>query len=112
MSKFEIISGVEGKCLCIDETRVAGPKPWGGGTIVDSFTTDERYVPERTCSIPLMDDEEEIARRKSQAKPGTFVTQDIPMCRKCTSCGGKFRPWSDLPKWLLYCPLCGAKVVE
>ena len=49
MSKFEIVSGVEGKCLYIDETRVAGPKPWGGGTIVDAFTTDERYVPERTC---------------------------------------------------------------
>ena len=49
MSKFEIVSGVDGKSLYIDDTRVAGPRPWGGGTIVDAFTTDEKYVPERTC---------------------------------------------------------------
>jgi len=34
---LDIVSGVEGGCICLgDETggrRVAGTKPWGGGTI-------------------------------------------------------------------------------
>lgn len=33
----EVISGVEGPCLAIDDTRVAGPKPWGGGRVVYTF---------------------------------------------------------------------------
>lgn len=43
----EVISGPEGKCLALGETgtgsatRIAGPKPWGGGTIVDKFVVDE-----------------------------------------------------------------------
>lgn len=34
---LDIVSGVGGGCICLgDETggrRIAGPKPWGGGTI-------------------------------------------------------------------------------
>lgn len=67
---------------------------------------------ERTCSFPVTKDEEEIARRDASAAPGTFVTQDVPLCRKCTSCGNKFKPWAEAPKWLRYCPQCGARVVS
>lgn len=37
----QIISGPEGNCLCISDEgggeRIAGPKPWGGGQIVNEF---------------------------------------------------------------------------
>jgi hypothetical protein len=38
---IEVISGVEGPCLSVGTssggTRVAGPKPWGGGRVTNSF---------------------------------------------------------------------------
>lgn len=27
-----LANGVEGRCLYMNDTRIAGPKPWGGGT--------------------------------------------------------------------------------
>lgn len=36
----EVIFGVEGPCLAIDDLRVAGPKPWGGGTVVYKWEID------------------------------------------------------------------------
>ena len=44
MSKFEVIRGVEGCCLALDDTRIAGPKPWGGGTVIHAWDTDETYM--------------------------------------------------------------------
>lgn len=35
----EIVSGIEGLCLLVNDYRVAGPKPWGGGTVTQSFKT-------------------------------------------------------------------------
>lgn len=43
MSKFEVIHGVEGCCLALDDTRIAGPKPWGGGTVIHAWETDKEY---------------------------------------------------------------------
>jgi len=43
MSKFEVIRGVEGCCLALDDTRIAGPKPWGGGTVIHAWETDKEY---------------------------------------------------------------------
>lgn len=43
MSTFEVIRGVEGCCLALDDTRIAGPKPWGGGTVIHAWKTDEEY---------------------------------------------------------------------
>ena len=43
MSKFEVIRGVEGCCLVLDDTRIAGPKPWGGGTVIHAWETDREY---------------------------------------------------------------------
>ena len=38
---IEVISGVEGPCLSVGTesggTRIAGPKPWGGGRVAHSF---------------------------------------------------------------------------
>ena len=42
--RFEVVSGVEGPCLCIVNDsggfRLAGPKPWGGGTVKHTFSVD------------------------------------------------------------------------
>lgn len=51
MSRFEVVSGVGGHSLYLDDTRISGPKPWGGGQLVEAFNTEEKYVPERTCHV-------------------------------------------------------------
>lgn len=43
MSTFEIVRGVEGDCLVLDDTRICGPKPWGGGHVINTFRTDGIY---------------------------------------------------------------------
>lgn len=35
--KLEICSGVEGPSAYVNDYRCAGPKPWGGGTILHKF---------------------------------------------------------------------------
>ena len=35
---IEIINGVEGSCLSINNYRFAGSKPWGGGTVIKQWT--------------------------------------------------------------------------
>lgn len=35
---FEIVSGVEGIALYVNDYRVSGPKPWGGGTSLHFWT--------------------------------------------------------------------------
>lgn len=42
--KIEIIKGAEGECIVINGQRVAGPKPWGGGRVVQSWDTDTLTV--------------------------------------------------------------------
>ena len=43
MSTFEVVRGPEGDCLLLDDTRISGPKPWGGGTVTKTFRTDKAY---------------------------------------------------------------------
>lgn len=83
MSTFEIVRGVEGRCLIMDGTRIAGPKAWGGGQVETTFTTGERYVPERTCT------------------KNEFGF--------CSECGEQL---DDGVSSFIYCSYCGAKVVE
>ena len=37
--KFEIaiIEGVEGNCILLNNFRVVGPKPWGGGRVIEKW---------------------------------------------------------------------------
>lgn len=34
------VAGPEGVCLYVDNYRVCGPKPWGGGKTKDKFMVD------------------------------------------------------------------------
>jgi hypothetical protein len=43
---IEVVSGVEGLCLSINNTRVAGPKPWGGGRVIMSWKTKASRITE------------------------------------------------------------------
>lgn len=34
---IEVVRGVEGDCLAINNLRVVGPKPWGGGKTIKTW---------------------------------------------------------------------------
>ena len=38
--KIDIVEGKEGSSICINEYRVAGPQPFGGGRIIKSWKAD------------------------------------------------------------------------
>ena len=59
-----VIRGVEGCCLVLDDTRIAGPKPWGGGTVIHAWETDKEYkaVDTRSCWFELFGTPERAAR--------------------------------------------------
>jgi hypothetical protein len=38
--KVETVGGVEGPSLYVDDHRVAGNKPWGGGRLLHAFQAD------------------------------------------------------------------------
>ena len=98
MSTFEVIAGVEGDCLVLDGTRIAGPKPWGGGPIIKRFETKKRYVPERICQVCIT---EKIA--------GGYMPMPPTKICECSTCGGSFEQVFGAYE---YCPRCGAKVVN
>jgi hypothetical protein len=39
--EIAIVAGVEGNALVVNGTRVAGPKPWGGGRVILKWDVDE-----------------------------------------------------------------------
>ena len=44
-AKFETIDGCEGMCLSLNDTRISGPKPWGGGrAITECYPNKERLL--------------------------------------------------------------------
>ena len=65
----------------------------------------------RTCSFPIVRDEEELERRKGLTR-AEMTTCDIPTCRRCTACGLQLKPYPDMPGWIRHCPSCGARVVR
>ncbi len=38
--KLIVVSGVEGNSAYLDNYRIAGPKPWGGGKVIHEFTAN------------------------------------------------------------------------
>lgn len=41
-----IVSGVEGPSVYVNELRVAGPKPWGGGSVICEFRAKRSAIDE------------------------------------------------------------------
>lgn len=44
--KIELVSGCEGYSIYIDDCRVAGAKPWGGGRTVKQWTAKVSKIDE------------------------------------------------------------------
>ena len=42
--KIELINGCEGKCICINDYRVAGSKPWGGGYVEKTWMANRKDI--------------------------------------------------------------------
>lgn len=44
MVDVEIVEGVEGTCLVINDNRVCGPKPWGGGRVTKKWRASAKII--------------------------------------------------------------------
>jgi hypothetical protein len=55
MMKIEVVSGVEGSCLVVNNSRISGPKPWGGGTVIHMWDLTPKEVEElaKICNETL-----------------------------------------------------------
>lgn len=56
--RIEVIVGTEGKALYINDYRVAGPKPWAGGTTIVSFDVSQK---ELGCALEGIEDDSKPA---------------------------------------------------
>jgi len=56
MVKVEIVDGVEGPCVVVNDRRVAGPKPWGGGTTMRSWLVPEETITNALFGLRQPDD--------------------------------------------------------
>lgn len=54
--KIEIVDGPGGYSLYINDTRVAGPKPLGGGRITETFWVEEKAILDAIGHSPLPDE--------------------------------------------------------
>lgn len=98
MSTFEVIRGVEGCCLALDDTRIAGPKPWGGGTAIYAWETDKTYkvVDEHNRWFELFGTLERAARTLRN------ICNKVPDCGVCQirETIGEQCNYDALLKWL------------
>lgn len=87
MSVFEVVRGVEGCCLVLDDLRIAGPKPWGGGTVIHAWETDKEYkvVDTRSRWHELFGTPERTARTIADA----CTTDSGDGCIGCPAFGAK-----------------------
>ena len=100
MSKFEVIRGVEGLCLVLDDVRIAGPKPWGGGAVIHTWDAGDDYAKVETCEYkPMWNDDDLIT--------GEYVGMWY------TGCGDALI-WNydndECCKPPAFCPYCGGAV--
>lgn len=42
--QIELVAGVEGHSLYLNDTRICGSKPWGGGSVIKRWTTSIRDI--------------------------------------------------------------------
>lgn len=55
----EVVSGVEGPSLYVNDYRVAGNKPWGGGSTLHSFQVDVREIGTALARVTPMTPEQQ-----------------------------------------------------
>ena len=71
--KIELISGVEGECITVNDTRIAGPKPWGGGKVLKTWNVDPYgiYAIAKECNKEL----EEIRHKRIKDYAEKYVAE-------------------------------------
>jgi len=55
--KIETVRGVEGNSIYIDDFRVAGSKPWGGGSLIQHWDTT---VEEILTALAISHEEDKV----------------------------------------------------
>ncbi len=107
--KFEVIKGVEGASLYINDYRVSGPKPWGGGTITNEFRVDREEI---NKALRLLAEPEKPIRDTDKSP----VT--CPKCKRVDGLMWDARPkiwrcvWKDceyIEKLEKICKTCGGR---
>lgn len=67
-AKIQMVAGVEGNAFYIGDTRIAGPKPWGGGNVVCEKETELKDILYALNNLfdpthqPLASEKEEIEK--------------------------------------------------
>ena len=89
--KIEVVSGVEGHSLYIDDRRVAGSKPWGGGKTVRSWTANVNDILKALHIDPT----------PVGYKMSSTTGRDRMMCSKCLK---------DITEDAVFCKYCGARM--
>lgn len=99
---IEIVSGCEGPNVQINDYRVAGPKSWGGGTVIKSFKAKRSDILQ-ACGVK--------DAQSAEINHGHWITHNpdnpFTIYGECSECG--FKPDSMRDKFN-YCPYCGAKM--
>ena len=62
--RIELISGREGYCIAVNDTRIAGPKPWGVGRVLQSWEVG----PYGICDLAEICNKEIEEMRKKEEK--------------------------------------------
>jgi hypothetical protein len=90
--KIEIVDGPGGYSLYINDTRVAGPKPLGGGRLVKAFGVKADEL------ISLLDAQRCEWTHNAEYYPNLYHTS----CGKVLS--------EDSPEQRPFCPCCGRRI--
>ena len=77
-AKFETIDGCEGMCLGVNDTRVKGPKPWGGGRVISVC------YPNKERLLKLMDGKESVDIYIVDYGFKGYWIDGVNLCRKGT----------------------------
>ena len=65
---IDIVSGVEGLSIYIDDTRICGNKPWGGGKVIRTFKNVDLSEVTKIQDLIARKQKEALAEGRLQAK--------------------------------------------
>lgn len=82
MIKVDIVRGVGGRCLYINEHRVIGPKPLSGGHLVDSFNIKIDDLREAIRPLLL----EQVVEAEAQFRLNCGILDETCADCRCKGC--------------------------
>lgn len=112
---IDIVRGCEGNSISINETRVAGPKAWGGGRVIESFVSDKERIMDaigirtRPCNLcsTIYKSFDEVRDKYPLCGVGVFAKDEDGKVVYYIPCKDDFYDtWFTFD----YCPGCGRKI--